>query len=48
MFDSIRILETDASNNRDLAGVWKVIRQKIWGAFKEVRYNESSVQKNNE
>ena len=34
MFDSIGIIELDASQNRALAGVGKATRKKIWGAFK--------------
>ena len=48
MFDSIGIIELDASQNRALAGVGKVNRKKIWEAFKGGRYNESLVQKNKE
>ena len=40
MFDSIEIIETDASQNRVLAGVGKATRKKILGAFKGGRYNE--------
>ena len=46
MFDSIGVIELDASQNRALAGVGMVTRKKIWGAFKGGQYNESSVQKN--
>ena len=48
MFDSNGIIESEASQNRALDGVGKATREKIWGAFKGGRYNESSVQKNNE
>ena len=48
MFDSIGIIELDASQNRALAGVGKATRKKMWGTFKGGRYNESSVQKNKE
>ena len=46
MFDSIGIIELDASQNRDLAGVGKATRKKNWGSFKGGHYNESLVQKN--
>ena len=46
MFDSVGIIELDTSQNRALARVGKATREKISGAFKGGRYNESLVQKN--
>ena len=48
IFDSIGIIELDASQNRALAGVGKATREKILGVFKGGQYNESLVQQNKE
>ena len=46
MFDSVRIIKLDASQNRSLAGVGKATSKKILWAFKGGQYKKSLVQKN--